>query len=161
MRFPIRRSPRPAARLRWSVAVVLCLGFLGACSDGSGVDDADSSGSAEATTAAEVELPTLDDSDFVDRTGETALDVDVIDNSYDERYVTVSVGTTITWTNNGETEHNVTPSTPGQFEGVDSDGFAPGATHQATFTEVGEYQYYCTIHATPRNGQTGAVRVVA
>ncbi len=154
--LPVR--PIRPRLIRLAVAGALAAALVSisvGCSDDEAADE------TEATTTAVQELPELSDSLFVESTGVEAVDIDVIDNSFEERYVTVSAGTTVTWTNNGEVEHNVTPSVEGQFAGVDSDGFGPGSVHSVTFDEPGEYQYYCTIHGTPRNGQTGAIRVVA
>src|ERR671910_772744 len=61
--------------------------------------------------------------------------------------VQVSVGTTVTWTNDDAQPHavnsgeNATPS--GLF---DSGIMAPAATFEHTFTEAGEYPYYCLLH---------------
>ena len=61
--------------------------------------------------------------------------------------VQVSAGTTVTWTNDDSQPHavnsgeNATPS--GLF---DSGIMAPAATFEYTFTEAGEYPYYCLLH---------------
>ena len=61
--------------------------------------------------------------------------------------IQVGVGTTVTWTNNDAQPHtatsgeNVTPD--GRF---DSSIMAPGATFEHTFTEAGEYPYFCLLH---------------
>jgi plastocyanin len=61
--------------------------------------------------------------------------------------IQVSVGTTVTWTNNDAQPHtvvsgeNVTPS--GLFT---SPIMAPQATFEYTFTEAGEVPYFCTLH---------------
>jgi nitrite reductase (NO-forming) len=61
--------------------------------------------------------------------------------------VQVSTGTTVTWTNDDAQPHtatsgeNVTPD--GRF---DSGIMAPAATFDFTFTEAGEYPYFCILH---------------
>jgi plastocyanin len=61
--------------------------------------------------------------------------------------VQVSAGTTVTWRNDDSQPHavnsgeNATPS--GLF---DSGIMAPAATFEHTFTEAGEYPYYCLLH---------------
>jgi plastocyanin len=61
--------------------------------------------------------------------------------------IQVNVGDTVTWINDDAQPHtvssgeNVTPS--GLFEwGI----MPPGATFQHTFTEAGEFPYFCLLH---------------
>lgn len=56
--------------------------------------------------------------------------------------VTVSVGTTVTWTNNDTVSHTVT-STDGAF---DSGNIAPGDTFTFTFSTAGSFSYICSYH---------------
>jgi nitrite reductase (NO-forming) len=68
-------------------------------------------------------------------------------DAYQPNPIQVSVGTTVTWTNNDAQPHtatsgeNVTPD--GRF---DSGIMAPAATFDFTFTEAGEYPYFCLLH---------------
>jgi nitrite reductase (NO-forming) len=68
-------------------------------------------------------------------------------DAYQPNPVQVSVGTTVTWTNNDAQPHtatsgeNVTPD--GRF---DTGIMAPAATFDFTFTEAGEYPYFCLLH---------------
>jgi plastocyanin len=68
-------------------------------------------------------------------------------DAYQPNPIQVSVGTTVTWTNNDAQPHtatsgeNVTPD--GRF---DSSILAPAATFEHTFTEAGEYPYFCMLH---------------
>lgn len=55
--------------------------------------------------------------------------------------ITVSTGTTVTWTNNDDVAHTVTRE--GMF---DSGNIAAGGTFSFTFDEAGTYDYVCTIH---------------
>ena len=70
----------------------------------------------------------------------------------------VTSGTTVTWTNNGNT-HTVTSCDPsnansvgcpihdaGGLDSFDSGMIANGATFSHTFTAKGTYYYYCTLH---------------
>lgn len=65
--------------------------------------------------------------------------------------ITVAVGTTVTWTNNDITNHTVT-SGMSDGDAVSPDGvfnsgfFVPGETFSYTFTEAGEFPYYCLPH---------------
>jgi plastocyanin len=64
----------------------------------------------------------------------------------------VSVGTTVTWTNNDSQPHTVTSGSNGQPDNKfnSSPNFTPllnpGQTFSFTFTEAGEYPYYCMLH---------------
>jgi plastocyanin len=58
--------------------------------------------------------------------------------------ITVSVGTTVTWTNNDPVTHTVTSNT-GLFS---SGSLPPGGTFSFTFTQAGTFQYHCSIHTT-------------
>jgi plastocyanin len=55
---------------------------------------------------------------------------------------TVAVGTTITWTNQDSVKHTVTE----RNKLFDSGLLAKGESFSYTFTEKGEYDYYCTLH---------------
>jgi plastocyanin len=63
-----------------------------------------------------------------------------------------SVGTTVTWTNNDSQPHTVTSGSNGQPDNKfnSSPNFTPllnpGQTFSFTFTESGEYPYYCMLH---------------
>lgn len=56
--------------------------------------------------------------------------------------LTVSVGTTVTWTNQDPVAHTVT-SNDNLF---DSGDIATGATFSHTFEQKGTFNYHCTIH---------------
>jgi plastocyanin len=70
--------------------------------------------------------------------------VNIQDFAYAPESVTVSVGTTITWTNHDSVDHTVTTSSGP--ESFDSGNISPGDTFQYTFNTAGTYEYYCTIH---------------
>jgi len=56
--------------------------------------------------------------------------------------LTVTVGTTVTWTNDDTVAHTVTAD-DGSF---DSGMIAPGGTFSFTFNTAGTYPYKCTVH---------------
>jgi plastocyanin len=62
--------------------------------------------------------------------------------SYSPEIIEVSVGTTVTWTNNDVIIHTVT-DLGGKF---DSEFIQPDETWKYTFDSAGTYYYYCTIH---------------
>lgn len=56
--------------------------------------------------------------------------------------VSVSVGTTVTWTNNDSTAHTVTAD-DGSFQSGTLD---PGKSFSFTFTKAGSFSYHCEFH---------------
>jgi plastocyanin len=65
--------------------------------------------------------------------------------------ITVSPGTTVTWTNDDTTIHTVVEGGPqdasaGGEPAFDSSIIAPGATWDNTFDTAGEFNYYCNLH---------------
>ncbi len=64
--------------------------------------------------------------------------------------VTVSVGGTVTWTNDDTAAHTVTSGTLQDSESVgaifDSSIFMAGKTFAYTFDEAGTYDYFCIVH---------------
>lgn len=72
--------------------------------------------------------------------------------------VEVPVGRTITWINLDNTQHSVsngTPDAPGDL--FDSGFFEQDGTFSFTFTDPGDYAYFCMRH----NHMQGIIRVVA
>ncbi len=63
-------------------------------------------------------------------------------NTFTPETLNAKVGDTITWTNNDGYDHTVTSNT-GEF---DSGRFGKGESFSFTFTKVGTYNYYCTLH---------------
>ena len=77
-----------------------------------------------------------------------------IDNfSFTPKQVSVSVGTTVTWTNQDDVPHNVV-STGGKFSSpvLDTD-----QKFSFTFMEAGSYEYFCKLHPM----MTGTVQVIS
>jgi plastocyanin len=68
--------------------------------------------------------------------------VTIADFAFGPQALTVSAGTTVTWTNNDQFEHTVAAD-DGSFA---SDPLGNGATFQFTFDIPGEYHYVCGIH---------------
>jgi plastocyanin len=66
--------------------------------------------------------------------------------------IQVSVGNTVTWTNNDSQPHTVTSGSNGQPDNKfnSSPNFSPllnqGQTFSFTFTEAGDYPYFCMLH---------------
>lgn len=98
---------------------------------------------------------------FADQRGQGTVRVSVVDNRFRPQLLLVSPGTKVIWTNNGSITHNVVPSEDDEFTGVGAGDFGPGQSFSLTFSSVGDYPYYCSLHGTASlKGQWGAVRVV-
>lgn len=60
---------------------------------------------------------------------------------------TITVGTTIKWTNQDAVSHTVTSGTPGSPSGAfDSGNISPQGTYTFTFKQKGVFNYFCSIH---------------
>jgi plastocyanin len=79
--------------------------------------------------------------------------VRIEDFSFGPASVTVGVGESVTWRNDGPSEHTAT-ATDGSF---DTGLLSPGESGRATFDEAGSFSYLCTPHPFMK----GTVRVVA
>jgi plastocyanin len=71
--------------------------------------------------------------------------------AYSPNPLNVTVGTTVTWTNNDNTPHTSTANS-GQWS---SPAIGPGGQFSTTFTSAGSFTYHCTIHP----GMVGTVNV--
>src|SRR6266404_8478370 len=75
----------------------------------------------------------------------TQTSVSMYDNYFAPSPITVSAGTTVTWTNRGSMQHTVT-SDNGLFS---SGAINPGSSFSITFNSPGTYRYYCQFHGGP------------
>jgi plastocyanin len=77
--------------------------------------------------------------------------------SFNPGVLEVPAGTTVVWTNGDAIQHSVTNGVPGKPGGAfDSGFFTEGQTWSFTFTEPGEYPYFCRRHESMK----GMVKVV-
>ena len=61
--------------------------------------------------------------------------------------LSVSLGTTVTWSNGGDFVHTTTAGTAGTQSGEwHSGSVAPGESFSVTFETAGTFQYFCSIH---------------
>ncbi|MCC7018735.1 MAG: PD40 domain-containing protein [Ardenticatenales bacterium] len=79
------------------------------------------------------------------------VDVDVTDDVFVPAAVTVTVGSTVRWSNRGARLHSVT-SDAGWFNWT----LAPGRALRVRFLSTGEYRYHCVYHGA----MTGRIVVV-
>ncbi len=77
--------------------------------------------------------------------------VNIQNMAFSPATLSVTAGTTVTWTNNDAMAHTVTTDNTG----FDSGNIAPGATYTHKFTTAGTVAYHCTIHP----GMTASVSV--
>jgi plastocyanin len=120
-----------------SVAAVL---VVAACGD----DDATTTTAAPATTTTTASATTAPT-----EPGETE-EVSIADFAFAPQNLTVSVGTTVRWSNTDGTTHTAT-APGGEFNG----SMSSGATFEHTFTTAGVFDYVCAIHGN----MTGEITV--
>ena len=77
--------------------------------------------------------------------------IDISGMAFSPSTLTISVGDTITWTNQDSAPHSATGDN-GEF---DSGTLSNGQTFSFTFTTTGTYTYHCAIH----NGMTATIIV--
>lgn len=80
--------------------------------------------------------------------------VSVGDNFYTPVTISISVGDTVTWTNDGAAQHSATAD-DGSF---DTGIFNSGQSRSETFTSAGNIPYFCTVHG---QAQSGTIKVLA
>lgn len=68
--------------------------------------------------------------------------------AYHPQVLTVTAGTTVTWTNQDTVQHTVTADAGSG--GFSSALLSQGQTFRHTFTRPGTYQYYCEVHTSMR-----------
>jgi plastocyanin len=103
----------------------------------------------------------------------SGLGVSAAEYSFTPETLSVKVGSTVTWTNNGATTHTAT-SDAGDSLTWDSNSLAgstqnpyggttPGASFSKVFTKAGVYPYHCSFHGvvgSPNyHGMVGAIKV--
>ncbi|GMR09580.1 MAG: hypothetical protein BMS9Abin28_0399 [Anaerolineae bacterium] len=82
--------------------------------------------------------------------------VQVVDNNFQMKVITVPVGTTVTWVYDGALPHTVTSDT-GLF---DSGTMGEGDLFTYTFDEAGSFPYFCKFHGgAGGSGMSGVVEV--
>jgi plastocyanin len=94
-------------------------------------------------------------------------DVSMIDNEFVPADITINVGDTVRWTNNGQRNHTATSAEEpvGSIFNSDSQfplptGMQPGDVFEFTFNQEGDFPYFCEFHGTPAGiGMAGTVTV--
>lgn len=118
--------------------VVLAVGALAAFA-GCGDDDSDTSSAAPATGGTAETTP-----DAAAPAAEAAPGAVVMKGiRFMPGDITVSVGDTVTWTNEDPVDHDVVDEAGGKFK---SELFSEGETFEYTAEEAGAIEYVCTVH---------------
>ena len=73
-----------------------------------------------------------------------ANSVSIVNMSFSPATLTVTAGTTVTWTNNDNMTHTVTSDATG----FDSGDLTVGSKFSKVFSVACTYSYHCTIHPT-------------
>jgi len=92
---------------------------------------------ATGATAAATSAPTS-----TSGAGAKSASVTIKDFEFTPATVTIAIGGTVTWTNNGPSTHTATAD-DGSF---DSGNLSQGKTFSHTFQTAGTFAYHCTIH---------------
>ncbi len=123
------------ARSTRQLLIASLLLVLAAC----GSDDADDP-LAEGDTTEESTATSSAEEDVED--AGAPGEVVIADFTFGPEDITVSTGTTVTWTNEDEAAHSVAD----RELDFDSGNMAEGDTFEFTYDEAGEYPYVCGIH---------------
>jgi plastocyanin len=87
-----------------------------------------------------------------------ATEVEVDDNYFEPKTLTVAVGTTVAWKNEGQRTHTVTADD----HAYDSGDLAHDGEFTWTFATAGTYAYYCEYHGEEGGqGMAGTITVTA
>lgn len=73
-----------------------------------------------------------------------ANSVSIVNMSFSPASLTVTAGTTVTWTNNDGMTHTVTADDAS----FDSGNITMGSKYSRLYSTAGTYTYHCTIHPT-------------
>ncbi len=118
-----------------SIAGLVAGALLIAACSGSSDTDATTTQATTVTTAATTVTTTAPP--------DAGGDVSIESFAFDPAGTTVSVGDTVTWTNNEDSVGHTTTSDDGFWK---SDLLKPGDGFERTFDEAGTFTYFCSIH---------------
>jgi FtsP/CotA-like multicopper oxidase with cupredoxin domain/plastocyanin len=81
--------------------------------------------------------------------------VDIVDFQYNPKVLTVTVGTTVTWTNRSTAgvPHTTTSDVSTGANAWDSQIMSPGNSYSKTFNSVGTFKYHCAVHGAGMSAQ--------
>jgi plastocyanin len=124
-------------RILVSIGAVLALALgVAACGGSSGGGSSSTTSSSAASSSG----------------GGSGVEIKMQNIQFSPKATTVKVGDKVTWTNDDNTDHNVTADSGADFKSKD---FGNGATFSFTADKAGTIKYECTIHP----GMTGTLTV--
>jgi plastocyanin len=132
--------PRSLIQLVLAVAVVAAAVLLAGCGGGSATSTGSSatSGGGSATSTGATSVPATS----APLSGDVKIDISNF--MYSPAVLKVKVGSTITITNEDETEHTATSNTEGVF---DTGTLKKGQSMSFKVNKVGAFSYHCSFHA--------------
>lgn len=83
---------------------------------------------------------------MMDEAEPAEVNVPMVNNRFNPAELRVSVGTTVTWTNQDSVLHTVTSGLRGNPTGLFDASVGPGGTFSFTFNEPGTFEYFCIPH---------------
>jgi plastocyanin len=87
------------------------------------------------------------------------VSVSIVNYTYVPDTAVVTQGDSVVWTNNGTSPHTSTSGAAGVPDSIWNSGtLSPGQSFGRTFSQVGDFPYYCAIHY-PINHMAGLIRV--
>ncbi len=137
----------PANALSASIAtVVLATLLLVGCSSSSSTKTAttDKTTSTTAASTSSTETEGSTSSSVVPAAGPNS--VNIVNYAFAPKSLTVKTGTTVTWKNYDQYDHQVASSSGDPGLAFDLGVQGPNKTVQHTFTAPGTYAYFCNIH---------------
>ncbi|MCS7001566.1 MAG: cupredoxin domain-containing protein [Dehalococcoidia bacterium] len=90
---------------------------------------------------------------------QAAIEVRIVEFAFQPQTVTINVGQSVTWTNNGSTLHTTTSTLPSNDPNYWDVRIPPGFAFERQFTTPGTFTYFCSIHRD--QGMTGTIVVQA
>ena len=102
------------------------------------------SGSSASPSTAPSIAPSVAPSASAGGGGGTGTAVTIKGFAFNPATLSVTVGQTVTWTNEDDASHTVTFDSGGAA----SDKLGKGATYSQTFTTAGTFAYHCAIHTS-------------
>lgn len=88
----------------------------------------------------------------IDATGKQEVQVSINDSIFEQTVLIVSPGTTVTWVNNGQMGHDISTAEGSEITGVSSSLLTSGESFSHTFTETGQFDYFCSPHPVQMRG---------
>jgi len=93
-------------------------------------------------------VPGEDQAAATDVVAKASTSVSMQDYSFSPASLSIAVGDSVTWVNDGEEDHTATGG------GFDTGIVAPGASATETFSSAGTFSYVCTLHSNMKGTLT-------